>query len=42
MHTLDAKVNINHCHLGSYNSVVRLYIIFFTSSYVLDTYNTEF
>ena len=30
MHALDAKININHYHLASYNSVVRLYIIFFT------------
>ena len=22
MYTLDAKININHCHLASYNSVV--------------------
>ena len=32
MHTLNAKINIKYCHLASYNSVVRLYTIFFISS----------
>ena len=44
MHTLDAKININHCHLASYNSVVFTHHILHLSHkncLLLDIYNTE-
>ena len=44
MYTLDAKININHCHLAIATTVYSLYIIFLShkNCLLLDTYNTEF